>query len=80
MKEIRNYDSMFDFGANDSLANEFAGLSMISNLNSTVGVPTKKDQEVERRIIEKTLKILDKREIDLWNAQEQVNKIIKENK
>lgn len=43
MKEIRNYDSMFDFGANDSLANEFAGLSMISNLNSTVGVPTKKD-------------------------------------
>ena len=64
MKEIKNYDSMFE--ANESLAN----LSL--NLNQSMAVPTKKDVELERARIEKTLKILDKREIELGNAQEKV--------
>jgi len=38
-------------------------------------IPLKKNQQLyqaehERKRIEKTLRILDKREIELWNAQE----------
>ena len=62
MRDIKNYDSMFE--ANDSLAN--------LSLNQSISVPTKKDSELERAKIEKTLKILDRREISLWNAQEKV--------
>jgi hypothetical protein len=54
IKDIRNYDSMFEMGTN-------------SLLSSTQNIP-KKDAEVERAKIDKALKNLDKREIELWNA------------
>ena len=72
MKDIKNYDSMFE--GNESLAN----LSL--NLNQSLVVPFKKDAELERARIEKTLKILDKREIELCNAQEKVKQMVKDNK
>ena len=70
MRDIKNYDSMFE--ANDSLAN--------LSFNQSISVPTKKDSELERAKIEKTLKILDRREISLWNAQEKVKEAVKDSK
>ena len=68
MRDIKNYDSMFE--ANDSLAN--------LSLNQSISVPTKKDSELERAKIEKTLKILDRREISLWDAQEKAKEGVKD--
>jgi gamma-glutamyl:cysteine ligase YbdK (ATP-grasp superfamily) len=36
--------------------------------------------EKEKSRIEKTLKLLDKKEIELWNSQEQITNMVKDNK